>query len=278
MKQEESREKKKGKAHPLCEKHPVLAMLLSVVVLSIAVELLSIAAEGLSGGAAALQHFLGAAAVIPVLLLVQRWFSPSYRGALKAEVSGAEMIRLLVPFFVYAAANRTAAAISGELVFEPTLTKLGMALNAGLGEETIFRAAAIPIGLHFIGQEKKLGLIWSISSAFFGLLHLMNIRAGGAACVIAVQAVAAFFIGVYFAALFMCSGSILLPIAVHSVWDYICFATDPRLENGLMMQPTVDLLLLAAALFNVLLGGAAIVMMHRRRDEIERIWEGKWSG
>ena len=67
-------------------------------------------------------------------------------------------------------------------------------------------------------------------------------------------------------------------IAVHAVWDFICFACDGELDNGMMVQQSVDPGLLAECSTNVVLGVAAIVMIYRNEEMIIRIWDEKWSG
>ena len=75
----------------------------------------------------------------------------------------------------------------------------------------------------------------------------------------------------------MISGSILIPIIVHAVWDYLCFVTDGSLENGVMTQDAVNAPLVVAVLFNVAIGIAAIIMIYRNKDRINQIWDEKWS-
>ena len=80
------------------------------------------------------------------------------------------------------------------------------------------------------------------------------------------------------AALFMCTGSVAVPIAVNAFWDHICFVCDGKPDNGIMVQQSVDPELPAECSTNVVLGIVAIVMIYRNKEKIIRIWNEKWSG
>ena len=270
-------EKKRGIPHFICEKLPALAIVLSVVIITVLLSAAELPVEGLLADNDALHNLYSVLVAIILLFVIKLWFSPNYKGSLKSSIYLGEMIKILIPVVVYAVASELVTIITGDFVFEPTLTKLCMALNAGFGEETMFRAAAIPIGLMYLKSEKKIAYTLIITSIVFGALHFVNVTGGGAPSVILMQVIATTFMGIYFAALFMISGSILVPIIVHAVWDYLCFVTDGSLENGVMTQDAVNAPLVVAVLFNVAIGIAAIIMIYRNKDRINQIWNEKWS-
>ncbi len=271
-------EKKKGIPHFICEKAPVLGMILAFLIYSIFLVISGYLGKTMSGGNETYQYLLDIVFAILFIILFRLWFSPSYKGSLKAGASGKENRALLIPVLVYAAVNIIILIVQGALVFEPTAAKIVQALDAGFSEETMFRVTMVPIALHFMKSEKKVTWAWLIPAVVFGAFHMGNITGGGAVSVIIVQAIATFFFGIYFAALFMCTGSIIVPIAVHAVWDFICFACDGKLNNGMMVQQSVDPGLLAECATNVVLGIVAVAIIYRNKKKIISIWDEKWSG
>ena len=269
-------ENKKRRRHGICEKAPVLAIVLGII---IPILIFGIADEIGSSlfGEGALGYLFSAFVGIVIMALVRWWFMPDYMGALKLSASSGEVLRLLIPFFVYFVVSAAISIAFGEFGFAPTFTKVCMGLAAGFGEEAMFRAATVPVGRGCIKSGKRVGITLTVSSVIFGLLHLANINGGGSPPVIAIQAVATMFMGMYFAMLFIRSGSILLPILVHGFWDFFCFTTDTTLEDGVMVEQQITLSLVLVLIVNVAIGIAGIVILFKNRDQIKKIWDEKWS-
>lgn len=271
-------EKRKGLPHFICEKAPVIGMLLAFFIDFILIVIPEYFRDRALGGNETYLYLVDIAVSILFMFLFKLWFSPSYKGSVKAGVSGKEIMLTLIPVIVYTIVNIIVLFFQGVLVFEPTIAKLVQALDAGFCEEALFRVTMIPIALHFIKSDKKVTLAWLIPAIFFGTAHMGNLAGGGALSVIIAQAIATSFFGIYFAALFMCTGSIAVPIAVHAVWDLICFTCDGKLDNGMMVQQSVDLGLFAECSTNIVLGIIAIMMICKDKEKIIRIWDEKWSG
>ncbi len=269
-------EKKKGLPHFICEKVPVLAIVLGIIIPL----LIFSSTDGIGNsmfGEGALFYLFTAFLGAVFIALVRLWFLPDYKGAARLNASFAEVTRILIPFFLYVVVSAVLSIIFGEFGFAPTLTKLCMGISAGFSEEAMFRAATIPIGLGFIKSEKRVGITIGVSSIIFGALHFANIKGGGQPSVISLQAFATVFMGIYLAMLFIRSGSILLPIVVHGFWDYFCFTTDTSLEDGIVVQQQINLSLVLQVVINVALGIAGIVLLYKSRDRIKQMWNGKWS-
>lgn len=271
-------EKKKGLPHFICERAPVIGMLLAFFIDSVFLMIPEYFRDRALGGNETYVYLADIAVSILFMFLFTLWFSPSYRGSVRAGVSGKEIMLILIPILVYTIVNIIILILQGALVFEPAAAKLVQALNAGFSEEVLFRVTMIPIALHFMKSDKKVTLAWLIPAVIFGAAHMGNLTGGGALSVIIAQAVATSFFGIYFAALFMCTGSIAVPIAVHAVWDLICFTCDGKLNHGMMVQQSVDSGLLAECATNIALGIIAVMMIYRNREKIISIWDKKWSG
>ena len=271
-------EKNKGIKHFICEKVPVVGMLLAVFISLTVVVIPEFLKNRAFGGNETYQYLADIALSIIFIILFKLWFSPAYKGSFKPGVSGKEFLYVLIPVLVCLVVNVIILFAQGTLVFKPTVAVLVMSLDAGFFEETMFRVTTIPIALHFMRSEKKVTWAWLIPAVVFGVSHMMNVTAGAAVSVIIVQSIASVFFGIYMAALFMRTGSILAPIIAHAAWDYIAFACDGKLDDGIMVQPSVDLGLLAECSTNFVLGIVAFVMIYRNKEKILSIWDEKWSG
>lgn len=84
---------------------------------------------------------------------------------------------------------------------------LGLALSAGIFEELLFRLALPALLFGITGDAFA---AFAVSVALFGLLHLYQGPTGVAAAAV---------LGAGFAALYLVSGSIVLPIVVHALID-----------------------------------------------------------
>jgi len=90
----------------------------------------------------------------------------------------------------------------------------GIALLAGLGEELLFRGLLQQGLAHAIGGVAGLWIGLLLASTLFGLLHWVT----------ATYALLAGMIGLYFGALWLVSGNLLLPIIAHAAYDFVILA------------------------------------------------------
>ena len=81
---------------------------------------------------------------------------------------------------------------------------------AGIGEELFFRGLLQDGIAHGIGGTIGLFCGILISSVLFGFAHLVTVTYG----------IIAFWISIYFAAIFILSDNILVPILAHALYDY----------------------------------------------------------
>lgn len=122
------------------------------------------------------------------------------------------------------------ALLPAVLGLPPAGTLLFIALNTaliGLSEEWMFR------GVLFLGLRSRLKLWPSIllTSLLFGAVHVLNVITTGQLIEAVVQSVAAFMSGMLLLALLIRTGSIWIPMAYHTLWDFGTFvasATSPK--------------------------------------------------
>ena len=259
--------------HILSEKLPLLSMLLaffvSMIVMTLSTQLSSSELVG---------NYLMSITVLLLLLIQMWWFSPAYKGALKAEVPAKEIWKLSIPFLVNCLLSYILTVVDSGWYFAPTAMSLSMAFSAGFFEETFVRGVTIPIGMRYLKSKNKILITVLFTSLIFGVIHLGNIKEGARVSMAIIQAVASLGKGLFFAALFLRTGSILLPIFMHGFFDWVCFVTDPTLQNGIMMNESVTVGLILALLLDVAIGVVGLYMIRpAMRERIEEIWQKKWS-
>lgn len=108
-----------------------------------------------------------------------------------------------------------AGKLSAELVLWSTLGALGV----GFGEEMITRGSLV-VGLRSRFSE---GQVWLISSLLFSALHVPNVLFGLPLEVMPVQVLLTFIMGSGFYAMRRLSGTLLLPMLLHGLWDSSLF-------------------------------------------------------
>ena len=92
------------------------------------------------------------------------------------------------------------------------------------------------------------------------------------------QGIATTFAGIFFVAAYLRTGNILIPIFMHGIYDYMCFTTDPTLENGIMANEIATSALILAVLVDVIAGIWGLYLLRpAKRAEIHAIWNDKWS-
>lgn len=94
-------------------------------------------------------------------------------------------------------------------------------LLIGAFEEIMFRGIVFPICYYQL-KDKKLGLFWSIalSSALFGVVHLVNLLAGANIGATFLQICYSFLIGAMCTIAMVKSGNIYLPIFLHGIFNF----------------------------------------------------------
>ena len=283
-----------GRKHIICEKWPIVAMVLTTplaMVLTLIPEALGLGkvASNFASCIAAVGEALGLGKVasnlascivaVGILFLFKWWFSPKFKGVFTLRTSLAELGILLLPWVAKVAATLVAGWVDYGFYFNPTLMSLSMALAAGFVEETWFRGLAVPIGMGYLPKEKRVFTTVLVTSIIFGVIHVGNVFNGARIEVGVIQAIATTFAAFFFVAVFLRTGNILVPIALHAAWDYISFTTDPTVVNGIMMNEGISIGLMVAVAIEVAFGCAGLYLIRPAvHDKINRIWSEIWDG
>ncbi len=227
--------------HTLSEKHPLLSMLLSVVAATFVCML-----AGSIRASDFVQYLLISAAGVLCLLAQKWWFAPAFKGVFRAEIPLREIGLLCVPFLI-------------QLV----LSWLLNVMDHGL----FFHATAL--------SAVKILTVALVTSVVFGLSHLGNARGGNAIGI--VQGIVTIGTGLFYAAVFLRTGSIMVTIIMHALYDWMYFVTNPALQNGDMAAMGVTTAVIISSVIDLSMGVVGFWLIRPAvREKIEAVWQKKW--
>lgn len=211
------------------------------------------------------------------LWVYKRWFYPEFEGNLRGGIPSAG-IRLSLFILIYWAVCFPIQFLFTPAVFGwPTLKTLGLALTAGFTEEVAFRGLPASLLMRQWREEKKILTIMILTSAIFGGVHFTNFFAGADFGSSIMQVFGAAGMGLFFCGIYLRSGNLWVPIAVHALHDYLAFLDVGGIQDGIVVQEITWFSFLDLA-FSIGLGVLGIWMVRQsKRAEIRRLWNGKWS-
>ena len=268
---------KKARIHKLCEKHPLIAAGLALVIPTAIITLVSYIADKISVNAGYLGMVIAA---VVVMLLFKAWFSPEFKGFVKPGISAKTIGLIMIPFFIFVVLSVLSFLIfRGTVVFKPTLKAVLLGLSAGFGEEGMFRIFVLAIVMRFLKKENRALRSVVVLSIVFGLSHIGNIGQGADPGMTVAQVFTSLFTGLFFAAIYLRSGSVILPVFAHAFYDWACFVTDPTVSSdGIVVGTYGTGELIYAIVTAVLLGVTGIYMLRKsKRSETNELWNRKWS-
>ena len=147
----------KAKRHILCEKVPLLAMILGCLIASVVIGVpTALAGDSFAG------HIVSCIAAVVFLIGFNRWFAPEFKGVFKAGISAGELLIISIPFIFKLVFSYAASVFDSGFYFNPTLLSLAMALAAGFFEETIFRGVTIPLAMRYLKSKNRMYIIVGI--------------------------------------------------------------------------------------------------------------------
>ena len=127
-------------------------------------------------------------------------------------------------------------------------------LLVGFSEELVFRGLAV-VGFRGGYSEVR---VWLWSSILFGLLHGVNLVLGQGAVLTVRQVVTAFVLGSIFYAIRRTTGTIIVGMVLHGLWDFSTFANEKA--AGAATDRSIDVGTAGVALGQSLLTFAAVVL------------------
>lgn len=206
----------------------------------------------------------------------RKWYDHEYEGSMKGgcirlgfglNVTGYAFLILELAWILAAKEFRP-----------PPFASFAISLNAGLVEETIFRAIPVSYMMRFCKDEKRIPAAAVVSAIAFGLFHLLNIIEGATVGGTINQIIFSFGLGLFHAAVFLRCGNIVPCFFLHTMIDLVGLTNSRIPETGLMVSnPTLFNYQLSALLMIVFSTAGFYLMRPSKRGQIITIWGEKWK-
>lgn len=267
---------KRTKNHLLCEKMPYIAVILSIIFPATFIGIGGALGQKISEEGGNIGTCIAAAIM---MIIFTAWFSPEFKGFVKAETSVKDICIIILPFIVLLIFTLITPLCMGlPFYFNPSFKAITMGLSAGFGEETMFRLLALALIMRYVKRSKRLVAV-ILLSVIFGFVHLGNILEGADMLMSVIQVFHATFLGILFSELFLMTGSVLFPILAHGLFDYICFVTDPYLSTeGILTQQYSMGRLVYDVIVAVVIGIFAFYLLSKNKMvKAGEIWDKKWN-
>ncbi len=265
--------------HKLANKIPVLAAIIFAVVGLLATQVTTF---GLS---TIIHRFLPVfpeqtnpivvvAVAFLALFLYKLWFRPEYTGSVVYSEYKKVWV-LLAAYALFFAYGVTELVISHE-PYKLTFNGFCMALFAGTLEEVVFRGYMIPVMMR---KKKSIAVALFVSSGVFGLVHGANGLAGAGFGITVLQVFTSFALGIVLGGMYLLSGNLLIPIAIHTIHDILAIGMQGAVtETGVMKTTVTAATLLAQIPLVILLTVTLLFIFNKKNMEtIYSVWEKKWK-
>ncbi len=273
---------KKVRQHKLTDKNPFISSILLTIVcfiiFSVVSSLLnyaiSIPVQGYSLSYGPIGLLAGAALG---LLFYKRHFRGEFNGFFKYG-NLSPVGPLLAAYLIYLAFGFGYDFARGELVFNFNWDKILTALFAGVAEEFTFRGIMTTTLMRKRKNKNSIMVPLLFPAILFGLIHLSNALVGADLLVSCFQSVSAAILGMLLGALYILTGNLVVPMAVHFFHDVIALCFSDEITDTGIMTGTVELSDIVGLVF--ILGLSAYLFYYVRKqkniDIAREIWDKKW--
>ncbi len=268
--------------HPFFDRHTVLGTIVLIILAYIFVTVPTTIVFLIAGFILPGFHpndylFVGIAGMACLALLIYKlWFRPEYRGILfRGFARTLKLCPVILPYWLLICLPEF---LDGNFPKTFNLTVFSTALIAGFSEEVIFRGFPLSYLKRQLRSEKQIPLIVTVTGVFFGMFHLTNMILGASLSASLVQAVSASCIGIFFGALLMRGGNLLVPILLHSAHDVLMLSFQNADEVSAILSDEAtpsDILMMLPCIALAVFGFFLIRKSMRR--EICGMWAETWS-
>lgn len=160
----------------------------------------------------------------------------------------------------------------------PSLMTFSISLAAGVYEETSFRAIPVSVFMKNKPGSLRIYLAVMITSIGFAVAHMGNMSMGASAQITTLQVCASFVSGIFLAALYLRTGSIMLSMCFHFFHDVINLMI-PAQSTGIMLQTSIsgtDLAIeITLAFFELIV--AFYLLRKSKHEDIKNRWAAIWA-
>lgn len=166
------------------------------------------------------------------------WWGPAIKEPLSI---GTKATKFIVPALVVGAALNLAVTDWDNVTGEFALWLVIGVLLVGFSEEMLCRGLGL-VGFRGSMPERK---AWIASGLMFGILHVPNAFFGQSALLTVQQIVFAFVFGTVYYTVRRATGTLIIPMLLHALWDGSLFVND---HSGKSASPFANIFMAAAAI------------------------------
>lgn len=147
------------------------------------------------------------------------------------------------------------------------LSALPLHICAGIAEEIVYRGIPVAVMMRGKPDSKRIRIVFIVTSLMFSLMHLVNGYGAGNTIV---QLIATFIMGMFWGAIYLRTGSILITIVFHFLYDVLTtmmVLPDPIQASNIIFLLLVQLLPIALVI---------VLMRKSKMEEIKKTWAKVW--
>ena len=156
----------------------------------------------------------------------------------------------------------------------PTLATILLATYAGVNEEIIDRCIPMSIMMRNKPNSRRIWLAVILTSLVFSVTHIINLFSGQDLTDTVVQIVFALGMGLFFAAIYIRTGSIVPSIVLHALQDLLSFVVNPILEEA-TLSPVFQTIIFLGKIVPIIL--AIVMLLPKYHKSIIDTWTRIWS-
>ena len=267
---------KKERKHPICEKAPYIAVLISMIIPALFIGAGGSLGEMFSGNAGNTGICISA---VLVMIVFTRWFSPEFNGFVRTKAPAKDILKVMIPFGIIVIFTLLEPLfLRRPFYFNLTPGAVIMGLAAGFGEEPIFRLLPLAVVMRYIRKEKRFAAV-IVLAVIFGLFHAGNVTQGADTLMTAAQVIHSLFMAFLFTWLYLGTGSAVFPVFAHALHDFISFTTDPSVSgSGIITQQYSTGQLLYELILVLIIGSLSLYLIRKNRlTETNNLWSQKRS-
>lgn len=211
-------------------------------------------------------------AIIVMYVFFRRNQKNDFQGVIKVRGENCRDIWICIGIFIVAFVARF---FHGVLTTPDGVNKVHLGLSllplhicAGIAEEIVYRGIPVAVMMRGKPDSKRIRRVFLVTSILFSLMHLINGYGAGNTIV---QLIATFIMGMFWGAIYLRTGSILITIVFHFLYDVfsnMMVLPDPIQTSNIVFLIFVQLLPIVLSI---------VIMRKSKLEEIKKTWAKIWN-
>ncbi len=210
--------------------------------------------------------------------LVYKWyFRPEFEGLFTIKYLSKGFLAAL-PYLVFLLVDFLLGGIIDKFTINTiTLATVSTIMIASFTEEFAFRGVLLSSLMREWNQKGNIIKVAAVSSLAFGAVHLTNVFSGAPLGKTIFQTLGTIAKGFGYAAMFLCSGSLIPPIFFHVTNNIFASLFNPDVSGDGLMSGQIVLGDFVTLILTVLVAIASIYIIRKNEDHIIDLWNHKWK-